>query len=139
MNMKNSLLVIALASILFACKKEKTVEPLNESFNTAQATLLSQASFSSNAHTTSGSVKLYTQNGTKSLVFENFKTDNGPDLRVYLSKSTNNSDFKDLGVLKSTSGNFNYTVDATINTGSYKFVLIWCKDFSVLFGNGLLQ
>ena len=137
--MKNSLLVIALASILFACKKEKTVEPLNESFNTAQATLLLQASFSSNAHTTSGNVKLYSQSGAKTLVFENFKTDNGPDLRVYLSKTTNNSDFKELGVLKSTSGNFNYTVDAAINTGAYKYVLVWCEDFSVLFGNAVIQ
>lgn len=137
--MKNSLLVMALATILFACKKEKAVVPLNESFNPAQATLLSQGSFSSNAHTTSGSLKLYTQNGAKTLVFENFKTDGGPDLRVYLSKTTNNSDFKELGVLKSTSGNFNYAVDAAINTGSYKFVLVWCEDFSVLFGNGLLQ
>ena len=78
--MKNSLLVMALATILFACKKEKAVVPLNESFNPAQATLLSQGSFSSNAHTTSGSLKLYTQNGAKTLVFENFKTDGGPDL-----------------------------------------------------------
>ncbi len=135
--MRNGLLILVLVALFFACKKE--VEPLNESFNTSQATLLSKGSFSSNAHATSGNVKLYTQNGTKTLVFENFKTDNGPDLRVYLSKTTNNADFKTLGALKSTSGNFNYTVDAAINTDTYKYVLIWCEDFSVLFGNGLLQ
>lgn len=130
---------MTLAVLLFSCKKENSAEPLNESFNTSQATLLSQASFIAATHPTSGNVKLYTQNGINTLVFENFKTDSGPDLRVYLSKSIGNSDFKDLGVLKSTKGNFNYVVSNAINTGTYKYVLIWCKDFSVLFGSATLQ
>ncbi len=137
--MKQLILIVAMLTLLVACKKKKQTEPVNETFNTTQTTLLLQGSFSTNAHTTMGNVKLYSQNETKTLVFENFKTDSGPDLRVYLSKTLNNADFKEVGVLKSTTGNFNYTIDATINTTDYKYVLIWCEDFSVLFGNAILQ
>ncbi len=137
--MKQFILIVAMLTLLVACKKKKQTEPVNETFNTTQTTLLLQGSFSTNAHTTTGNVKLYSQNETKTLVFENFKTDSGPDLRVYLSKTLNNADFKEIGVLKSTTGNFNYTIDATINTTEYKYVLIWCEDFSVLFGNAILQ
>jgi thymidine phosphorylase len=69
---------------------------------------------------------------------EGFKTDSGPDLRVYVSKSTSNSDFIEVGKLKSTSGNFYYAIDGSVNNIDYKYVLIWCEDFSVLFGNAQL-
>jgi hypothetical protein len=82
---------------------------------------------------------VYTKNGTKSLVFTNFNTDNGPDLRVYLSRSNTNVDFTEIGLLKSTSGNFYYSIDTTINTADYNHVLIWCEDFSALFGSAQLQ
>lgn len=137
--MKNCLLILVLTTFLLSCKKEKTPKQLNEFFDTSQATLISQSCFSSNAHPTSGTAKLYSQGTTKTIVFENFKTDKGPDLRVYLSTTTNNNDFKELGSLKATSGNFYYNVDTTINTATYKYVLIWCEDFSVLFGSTTLK
>jgi hypothetical protein len=123
---------------ILGCKKEET-KIVNQEFDSKNATVIAQGNFSSNAHTTSGKAILYTKDNKKWLVFENFKTDNGPDLRIYLSTSTNNSSFKDLGKLKSVSGNFNYEIDNTINTNENKYVLVWCEDFSVLFGNTLLQ
>lgn len=137
----NKALVIVLFICLhfIGCKKKEKNKPLNDGFDTAGATLVSQSNFSSNAHTTSGCVRVYSKNGSKNLVFEGFKTDSGPDLRVYVSKTTGNSDFVDIGTLKSTSGNFYYSFDSSINTADYKYVLIWCEDFSVLFGNALLQ
>lgn len=133
------IIVILISCIQFsACKKKEKEKILNESFDTNGATLISQTNFSSNAHTTSGCVRLYSKNGTKNLVFEGFKTDSGPDLRVYVSKSTGNNDFIEAGKLKATSGSFYYTLDGTINTADYKYVLIWCEDYSVLFGNAQL-
>jgi hypothetical protein len=58
---------------------------------------------------------------------------------MYLSKSTGNTDVVDLGDLKSIDGTFYYSFDPSTNTNDYKYVLIWCKGFSVLFGNGALQ
>lgn len=136
--MRKLIYLIIITTTLSSCKKDE-VDPINEQFNASGSSLISEGVFSSNSYSTSGAVKLYTQNNTKTVVFENFKTSNGPDLRVYLSTSTTNSSFIDLGKLKSTSGNFSYTIDSTINTSTYKFVLIWCEDFSVLFGNAPLK
>ena len=134
--MRRILFILILCLQFIACKKKEKI--LNENFDTNSAILISQSSFSSNAHTTSGCIKLYSKNGTKNLVFEGFKTDSGPDLRVYFSKSTNNTDFIEAGKLKATNGNFYYTVDGSVNTVDYKYVLIWCEDYSVLFGNAQL-
>lgn len=137
--MNRTLLVLFICVHFIGCKKKEKNKPLSDSFDKDGAMLVSQSNFSSNAHPTSGCVKVYSKNGTKNLVFEGFKTDSGPDLRVYVSKTTGNGDFVDIGTLKSTSGNFYYSFDNSINTADYKYVLIWCEDFSVLFGNALLQ
>lgn len=137
--MKKIFLLVILVSLLGCRKKNGTSKSLNQNYDTENATLLFRANFVSNSHPTTGCVSVYELNGTKSLVFEGFKTDSGPDLKVYLSKSTSNSNIVDLGALKSLSGNFNYTLDNSVNLGEYKHVLIWCEDFSVLFGNGVLQ
>ena len=135
--MIRSILILFICLSFIGCKKKK--KSLNDTFDITGATLISQSSFSSNAHTSTGCVRIYSKSGSKYLVLEGFKTDNGPDVRIYLSKSTNNNEFIDLGGLKSTLGNFNYSFDSAINTTDYKYVLVWCKDYSVLFGNALLQ
>jgi hypothetical protein len=124
---------------LLSCKKNDIEKKSDDSMDLKNAVLLSEADFkSSNRYTTTGKVKLYETDKEKKLVFENFKTDNGPDLKVYISKSTSNTDFVDLGNLKVTSGDFYYNVEKKLNTTEYKFVLIWCEDFSVLFGHAQL-
>ncbi len=138
--MKNILFLFLALSLFSACKKEEQQDAmLNEVFDTSQATLLVQGTCVTNAHPTSGTVKVYLKNGSKYLVFSGFKTDAGPDLRVYFSRTTNNTDFIDLGALKSINGNFYYDVGSTINTTNYNHVLIWCEDASVLFGHAQLQ
>ncbi|MGL4598132.1 MAG: DM13 domain-containing protein, partial [Bacteroidia bacterium] len=103
--MKNILFLCLIISLFSACKKEEQQDAmLNEVFDTSQATLLVQGTCVANAHPTSGIVKVYLKNGSKHLVFSGFKTDSGPDLRVYLSRATNNIYFIDLGELKSING-----------------------------------
>ena len=141
MNVKINLKII-LVAILFTivnCKKKSKETQLAENIEQSSGTLLSMGNFSSNAHTTSGKASVFTKTGTKTLVFEGFKTDSGPDLRVYLAKELNNKTFTEIGKLKATSGSFSYDFSDAINTSEYKYVLIWCEDFSVLFGSAILQ
>ncbi len=128
--------------LLFACQpKDNTPTALlNENQDTtAVGMAVLQGTFVSGAHTTSGTVRIHNQNRNKTLLFENFKTDNGPDLRVYLSKDKSAKEFRELGKLKSINGNFNYDIPADLDTSHYPFVLIWCEDFSVLFGSAELK
>ena len=74
------------------------------------------------------------------LRFENFSTDNGPDLRVYLSTSdaTGDSgafddDFVDLGVLKGNIGDQNYEIPPDVDLAVYDTVVVWCVRFSTPF------
>ncbi|WP_338869750.1 DM13 domain-containing protein [Spirosoma sp. SC4-14] len=100
--------------------------------------LVSQGTFVSNVHTTSGTVKLYEKAEKQLLVFENFKTDSGPDLRVYLAENTGVRNFIELTRLNNT-GNFTLELPNDANPNTRRFVLIWCKAFSVLFGNAELK
>lgn len=144
--MKSSCMVVAVGIILFfsACNKSKdntaAIAPVNVTFNPATATLLKQGSFSGNmSYTVSGSVKLYEQQGKKYIYFENFSSSNGPDLKVYVATSNTASQFVTLGALKSTSGTQAYLVNNPPDFNLYNKVLIWCQQFSVLFGTSTIQ
>ena len=82
--------------------------------------------------------KAYTiplEGGKDVLRLENFKSTNGPDLYVYLSKDKGASEFINLGKLKANNGNQNYDIPNEVNLAEYNQVLIWCKAFGVLFGS----
>jgi Electron transfer DM13 len=136
--MKFAISMIA-ASVLFftACKKNNTPKYLQEVL--PMGNKLAMGSFTSNAHTTTGMVKVIDSMGLRYLVFDNFKTDNGPALRVWLSKNTGVADYINLGDLKAVNGNFYYPLTAGQSTATYNHVLIWCEAFSVLFGHAVLQ
>lgn len=79
------------------------------------------------------------ESGNDVLRLENFKSTNGPDLYVYLSKDYKASEFINLGKLKANSGNQNYDIPNDVDLGEYNKVLIWCKTFGVLFGSAELS
>ena len=91
------------------------------------------------AHPSSGSVKIVESEGKTYIRYENFKTINGPDLFVYLSKDRDAKDFVNLGVLKATEGNINYEVPAGVNINDYPYALVWCRLFGVLFNSADLS
>jgi hypothetical protein len=76
--------------------------------------------------------------GSKILRLENFKSTNGPNVHVYLSTDKRATDYVDLGKLKANNGNQNYNIPAGTDIRKHNIVLIWCKDFSVLFGSAVL-
>ena len=100
----------------------------------SDANLYAMGSFQSDAHPTSGTASILETNNTFVLRFENFKTDSGPGLYVYISTDLEAIDYINLGMLKATEGDFNYEIDSEIDFNTYNNVLIWCEPFSVLFG-----
>ena len=137
--MNKTLISAAITFILFLNGCSKTPNNITETLPTAVTNLLT-GTFTSNAHSTSGTVKVVEDaSGKKFLVFENFRTDNGPDLFVRLSPNTSGSPFQELGALKAINGNFSYELDASKNFSTNNRVLIWCKPFSVLYGHAILQ
>lgn len=90
------------------------------------------------AHPASGTVRVVTDAAGRYLRYENYKTINGPDLRVYLATDTSAKDFVDLGPLKATEGNVNYPIPTNTDLNKYRYALTWCEDFSVLFNSALL-
>ena len=99
-------------------------------------------SFVSRSHPTEGSaLVLGDGSGQRFLRLEDFRTDNGPDLNVYLSAAPPDApagafddDFVDLGDLKGNVGSQNYEIPVGLDLGHYSTVAIWCVRFGVVFG-----
>ena len=98
--------------------------------------------FINRSHPTQGNaIVLGDGTGQRFLRFEDFRTDNGPDLNVYLSTAPQDApagqfddDFIDLGDLKGNVGSQNYEIPRDVDLGRYSTVVIWCVRFSVIFG-----
>lgn len=98
-----------------------------------------RGTFVSNVHATSGTVNVVQIGGKRMLVFTNFRTDGGPDLRIYLAENTGLRNFIEVSRLTSTNGNFSVELPAAADPAKQRYVLIWCKAFSVLFGSSELK
>jgi len=103
-----------------------------------QARLLAQGDFRRRFHSVEGRALLIAQGDEHILRFEDFQTDNGPRLHIYLSRDRGDEDFIDLGPIKATRGNVNYQVPAGVDFEKYQNVLVWCKPFGVLFSYATL-
>jgi hypothetical protein len=91
-------------------------------------------------HKAEGLAKILTlSTGSPILRLEDFRSTNGPDVHLYLSTDKEASDFIDLGRLKANIGNQNYQIPLDTDFNKYKYVLIWCQPFSVLFGSAQLS
>ena len=122
--------------LMASCSKDETSTAIIDDPRVTTGTVLAQGSLSGNmSYKVSGTAKLIEDNGVKSVRLENFSSSNGPDLKVYLAKDARASSFINLGNLKSVSGNQNYPISSMINNSEYKFILIWCQQFGVLFGS----
>lgn len=147
------LIVCCLAAAIFglsSCKDSEddtTVEPdlttdttdTDTDTDTTQMTLISQGEFiGAGNYTAEGTVKIYEGTSNNLLVLENFKGSGGPDLQVYLSQDLAATTFLNLGTLQGTQGTFTYTFPSGTNISTLNNCLIWCRQFSVLFGSAPL-
>ena len=107
--------------------------------------LLAEGRFRSLGHETDGVAKaIEVRGGRRVLTLTRFETDNGPDLRVYLSaagasQSSAGEAFRDLGKLKGNVGNQQYEIPRGVDLGRFSTVLVWCRAFSVGFGAAPLR
>lgn len=75
--------------------------------------------------------------GERKLTLTDFRTSNGPDLRVRLATGNPATgelgDTGDLGALKGNIGDQQYDVPAGLDLDRYATVVVWCRAFSVAF------
>jgi hypothetical protein len=131
------LFILFLLGIALGCNPEDTTptDPANDAFDETMATLLREGTWmGSGSYNVSGVAQIYDDNGKKVLLLNNFSSSNGPDLRVYLSTTTGATSFVNLGELKSTRGKQIYAIPDGTDIDQFKFALIWCQQFSALFG-----
>ena len=98
-----------------------------------QPRVLGEAPLVARAHDVAGKALIVQVGDQKILRFEDLQTINGPDLHIYLSAGLDAGDAVDLGSIRATEGNVNYTIPVGTDTSKYRNVLIWCRPFGVLF------
>lgn len=102
--------------------------------------LLGRGRFESLEHETAGVAQVIGVSGRRRfLTLTRFETDNGPDLRVYLStadanKDSAGDDFIDLGGLKGNVADQQYEIPPGADLARLTKVVVWCRAFSVGFG-----
>ncbi len=138
--MKNLTCILFITLLIVGCKREENtpVEPLMERVDSLAVVNVKGKFMGIGGETVSGSAKIITNDGKHSLVLDDFKTNNGPDLHVYLSKEATPKDFIDLGLLKSVSGTQVYPITGMPDFTKYKYALIHCQQYNHLFGSALL-
>ncbi len=115
--------------------------PASTSPPVAQIATLAQGSFISRDHRGEGTALVLGDGSTQRFLrFENFATDNGPDLNVYLTttdaageESTFDDDFVDLGNLTGNVGDQNYEIPTGVDLSIYNTVVVWCVRFDSAF------
>lgn len=98
-------------------------------------------------HGAEGTATIYQlPNGERVLRFEDFRSTNGPDLRIYLSTTVPTTTFAGLGEnalylepLKGNVGNQNYTLPVDADLSLYRSIVLWCEPFGVVFSSAALN
>jgi len=107
-----------------------------------EVAVLASGMFEGRDHPAEGSARILSDGTQTFLRFEDdFATDNGPDLNVYLSRAPIDADDDafgedplDLGDLKGNIGSQNYEIDPDLDVSEYSTVVVWCVRFGVAFG-----
>lgn len=133
--------IILFIALLSSCKEEDATPtaPINDNFDTTTATVLKSGTLAGIGHTVSGTVTIYKSASSKTVVLDPFSSQNGPDLKVYLSKDINASSYISLGALKSTSGKQSYEIPGNPDVTDYNYVMVWCEQFTVVFGRAEIK
>jgi hypothetical protein len=133
-------LCMLITMVSCAVEQNTPVTPANDTFDESSATVLSQGMLIGiGGHTASGTVTIYDDNGKKFVVLDPYSSQNGPDLKVYLSKNVSAISYINLGGLRSIAGKQVYPVPGNPDINDYPYVHIWCEQYSVEFGRAELH
>ena len=114
---------------------EETEEEENEEEEETSNKLV--GTFVSAAHPTSG-MAMINEDKTE-LMLTNFKSDDGPNLELYIATDVNATNYITLGSLKGLEGDFVYDLPENIDFVDYNYVMVWCVPFSVNFGHAIVE
>lgn len=112
---------------------EDSMKPPEGGMKIAEATLMKRAV------DVSGTVSVWETPADRFVRFENFETHNGPNLHIILSTDFGIEDSVDIGQILVTKGSGNYYIGNNIDTTKYNHVLVWSRDFDILFSYGVLK
>ena len=134
--MKRIVFVFMMLTVMVACgSDDNDMGPeINSGGNTMEPP---KGVFVSDAHPTMGTATV--NEAVTNLSLTNFKTDDGPLLLLYLSTEVDSKDYVDLGELKGLDGDYDYAIPDGTDVSKYKYVVVWCVDFSVSFGHAELK
>lgn len=127
-----------IVTVAISCNKTST-ETLNEMVSTASVLKYSGSFMGQGGQNVSGQAQIYFENNKNVLKLSNFQSNNGPDLKVYLSKAASPSEYISLGDLKSTNGNQVYEIPGTPDFSLYKYALIHCEQYNHRYGSAELM
>ncbi len=91
-----------------------------------------QGSVEPDGHSASGTARVVklAAGGRKLTLGDGFEIDPGPQVRVYLTAGGSTEDFKDLGALKGSKGDQQYSIPGGTDLARYDTVVFWCVPFS---------
>jgi Electron transfer DM13 len=131
--MKTKLLVLPFFLLFLSCEMEGdlTKDELRNEIISQSSILKYQGVFNpTSGITVAGEAKIYLDGNQYKLQLNNFSISDGPDLKVYLSKSSTPTEFVNLGNLSSATV---YVIPQSIDFSQYKYVLIHCQQYNHLF------
>jgi hypothetical protein len=138
-----TLLVGMTGIVLFSCKKKEDPGPTTTVMSPppgVDSDTIGEGNFTSYEHSLAGAAVLYKEGNpeVKKLRLYNFNMTAGPDVHVYLSKTTSYSAANVLEITKLTTGYSNSSITFDVTSGNYsadyKYVLVYCVQYSSLFG-----
>lgn len=107
----------------------------DDEIDLSQMTLIAQGDFlRPEGFGKSGTAKVYQNSRNSILVMEDFTLGGGPDLYVYLSEDLEANRFISLGALEGNETMYMYSLPLGTDLNRLKNCLIWCRQYSILFG-----
>ena len=143
---RSSLAALAFSGVASIALPGNTA-PANAEIIMAAAPVNLVQSFIKKKYKIKGHWSVVQENGRTLIRFsDDFKTKNGPDLKVFLSPQSVGEVTGEtvldgavtLGVLKSNKGSQDYLLPKGVSLANFSSVLIHCEAFSVLWGGGSL-
>ncbi len=131
--MKKLFLLLSFLFVLSSCEieGELTKDKINSNPISENSILKYSGIFApTSGISAEGNVKIYLENNQYILKLENFSVSEGPDLKVYLSKSDSPVEFVNLGNLNPTA---TYKIPQGVDFTEFKYVLIHCQQYNHLF------
>jgi len=137
--MKKLVIVICLCSVACGIEEATPTVLVNDTFDPTMAQQVSMGMIMGINHTVSGTATIYLLDGKHTLLLDPFSSQNGPDLKVYLSKDVGATNYLRLGALQSTMGKQSYSIPSGISLSDYPYVHVWCEQFSVEFARAEMK